>query len=207
MASIAKKRIWIVLDSQKMRHGFCKFGRKLKFVTMKKIFFFSLVLMGFGVSVACAQTESHVLPSINLKGIDGKTISSADFNNDGKPIIISFWATWCKPCVLELNTIADEYEELVKETGVKLIAISIDDARNAPKVAPFVQGRDWEYEVYIDENSDLKRAMSVNNVPHTFLLNGKKEIVWNHNSYSPGDEEELYELVKRLAETGKIEEE
>ncbi|HEX2899932.1 MAG TPA: TlpA disulfide reductase family protein [Bacteroidia bacterium] len=170
---------------------------------MKKFFLLSLLLAAFAGKIT-AQDAVQVLPEINVKDLQGQTVSTSKFENDGKPIIISFWATWCKPCILELNTIQEEYADWVEETGVKLIAISIDDARNAPKVAPFVMGRDWEYEVYIDENSDLKRALSVNNVPHTFLLNGNKEIVWNHNSYSPGDEEELLELVKKLAATGKI---
>lgn len=173
---------------------------------MKKLVSLSLLIMVLGLGKAFAQVEAQALPAVSIKDLQGKVVSTGDFGNEGKPIIISFWATWCKPCIQELITIAEEYETWQEETGVKLIAISIDDARNAAKVKPFVEGRAWEYEVYIDENSDFKRAMNVNNVPHTFLLNSKNEIVWSHNSYSPGDEEELYELVKRLRETGSIEE-
>ncbi len=185
---------------------------------MKK---FLLVLISFwalGLGTAWAQegqaadkdadgaADGNLLPIITIKGTDGHNVSTADFDNGGKPIIISFWATWCKPCIQELVTIADEYEDWQEETGVKLIAISIDDTRNSAKVGPFAEGKGWEYEIYLDENSDLKRALNVNNVPHTFLLNGKKEIVWNHNSYTPGDEEELHEVLVRLAKTGKVEE-
>jgi cytochrome c biogenesis protein CcmG, thiol:disulfide interchange protein DsbE len=166
---------------------------------MKKIFFLTVSMMILGIAQTFGQDEVRVLPDIKVKSLDGKWVQTGEFKNDGKPIIISFWATWCKPCVQELMAVSEEYDDLVAETGAKLIAISIDDARNASKVAPFVQGKDWSYDVYIDENSDFKRAMSVNNVPHTFLLNGKGEIVWNHNSYSPGDEEELFELVRKLA--------
>jgi cytochrome c biogenesis protein CcmG/thiol:disulfide interchange protein DsbE len=153
------------------------------------------------VSSAFAQANKNIqtLPAVDIKTTDGNTINTSKFTNNGKPIIISFWATWCKPCVAELTTIAETYADLQKETGVKLIAISIDDARNMAKVAPFVNGKDWDYEVYIDPNADLKRAMNVNNVPHTFLLNGKGEIVWQHNSYTPGDELKLYDNVKKLA--------
>ncbi|MCB9186189.1 MAG: TlpA family protein disulfide reductase [Flavobacteriales bacterium] len=136
------------------------------------------------------------LPSAMVKTLDGKSVDTKTFENDDKPIIISFWATWCKPCVLELNTIMDEYADWQEETGVKLIAISIDDARNTAKVAPFVNGKGWEYEVYMDPNGDFKRVMNVNTVPHTFVLNGDKQVVWSHNAYAPGDEEELYEIVK-----------
>ena len=76
------------------------------------------------------------------------------------------------------------YEDWQKETGVKLVAVSIDDVRNAAKVGPLVNGKAWTYDVYLDQNQDLKRALNVNNVPHTFLLNGNGEIGWHHNAYA-----------------------
>jgi alkyl hydroperoxide reductase subunit AhpC len=97
-----------------------------------------------------------------------------------------------------LNTIKEVYEEWQEETGVKIIAVSIDDARGASRVKPLVNGSGWEYEVYIDQNQDLKRAMNVVNVPHTFIINGKGEIVWQHTSFVEGSEEELIELVKKV---------
>ncbi len=144
-----------------------------------------------------AQQSDYALPSVSVKKLDGSTISTTEMTL-GEVTIVSFWATWCKPCILELSTIADVYEDWQAETGVNLIAISIDDARNAPKVKPFVEGKGWEYSVYIDENSDFKRAMNVVNVPHTFVLNKEGKIVWQHNSYSPGDEEELYEIIIKV---------
>ena len=163
---------------------------------------FSMMLLG--TTFAFAQPEeaskSREFPAADVKALDGSIVSSRDFDNDGKPMVVSFWATWCKPCILELQTILDEYEDWQDETGVKLIAVSIDDARNAAKVQPFVNGKDWPYEVYIDSNQDLKRALQVNNVPATFLLNGKKEIVYQHNSYQPGDEEELFDHIVETAE-------
>ena len=112
---------------------------------------------------------------------------------------------WCKPCNRELNTIKEVYEEWQEETGVKLVAISIDDARSAARVKPHVDGNDWEYEVYLDQNQDLKRAMNVVNVPHTFVLNGKGEIVWQHTSFVEGSEEELLEVVRKVATESKAE--
>lgn len=166
---------------------------------MRKIGIIILIsLIGF-------YANAQKLPSANVKNLKGEVVNSNTFNNDGKPMIISFWATWCKPCIRELMTINDEYVDWQEETGVKLIAISIDDARTMNKVAPFVNGKAWDYEVYIDSNADLKRAMNVNNVPHTFLLDGNGEIVWQHNSYAPGDEEELYENVKKLSEGKSLE--
>ena len=145
-----------------------------------------------------AQEKLNVFPSVDIKNIEGKIINTDEFDNGGKPIIVSFWATWCKPCAKELDAISEVYDEWQDETGVKLLAISIDDARNTAKIAPFANGKDWPYEVHLDANSDLKRALNVNAIPHTFLLNGKKEIVWQHTSYFDGDEDELFEEVQKL---------
>ncbi|MFM8438690.1 MAG: TlpA family protein disulfide reductase, partial [Candidatus Kapaibacterium sp.] len=159
------------------------------------------IISAFAVSgnVLHAQgAPSTALPVVKVKTPDGKVVSTSTFRNDGKPIIVNFWATWCSPCKQELNAIATMYEEWQIETGVKLIAISIDDARNSPKVAPFIKGRNWPFEVYIDENSDFKRALNVNEIPHTFILNGKGEIVSQHKSYAPGDELSVFEEIKKI---------
>lgn len=163
---------------------------------MKKVLVSLVVLFTVSTSFGQVAKTKYELPSATVKTLDGKTVDTKTFENDGKPIIISFWATWCKPCVLELNTIMDEYADWQEETGVKLIAISIDDARNTAKVPPFVNGKGWEYEVYLDPNGDFKRVMNVNTVPHTFVLNGDLQVVWSHNAYAPGDEEHLFEIVK-----------
>ena len=151
------------------------------------------------VSIAAISTAQNKIPTVGIKKIGGESFTTSDLSNDGKPMIISFWATWCKPCVQELTAISELYGDWQKETGVKVIAISTDDSRNSARVTPFVNARGWTYEVYLDPNGDFKRALNVNNIPHTFLVNGKGEIVWQHNSYTPGDEDELYELVKKVA--------
>jgi cytochrome c biogenesis protein CcmG, thiol:disulfide interchange protein DsbE len=164
-----------------------------------KIIFTLIVLSSIAFGGFSQDGKGRKLPAVDVRTLDNKNFSTDKISNDGKPIIISFWATWCTPCKKELNSIADLYEDWKEETGVKVIAISIDDARNTNKVGPYVNGRNWEFEVYLDTNQDFKRAMNVNNVPHTFLLNGNGEIVWQHNSYSEGDEIKMYELVKKLA--------
>lgn len=160
---------------------------------MKKLIL-SILLLASSIVVMAQEGRNWKLPAVDVKDLKGGVFNTGDIENDG-PVIVSFWATWCKPCILELNTIAEEYIDWQDETGVKLVAISIDDARNTAKVAPFVNGQNWDYDVYLDPNGDLKRAMSVNTVPHTFLLNTDKEVVWQHNSYAPGDEVELHEQV------------
>ncbi len=117
------------------------------------------------------------------------------------PIVFCFWATWCAPCKKELNTIHDLYSDWQEETGVTLVAVSIDDEKTKSQVPVYVNGKAWDYLVLMDPNGDFKRAMGVNNVPHTFLVDKEGNVVYSHNNYAPGDEEKLYQEIKKL--TGK----
>lgn len=153
-----------------------------------------LVLLSF-----LAGAQSFKIPSVNLKTIDGKNFNTSELNSIGKPIILNFWATWCKPCIKELNAISEHYADWQKETGVVLYAISIDDSKSISRVAPFVNTKGWEYVVLLDQNSDFKRAMNVINVPHSFIIDKKGNIVYQHTTYAEGDENKLFEVLKKIS--------
>lgn len=138
------------------------------------------------------------LPSVQLKDIDGKRVDTAKLNNDGKPYIISFFATWCKPCLRELDAVNEVYADWQEETGVKLIAVSIDKAQDESKVKPLVNSKGYEYQVLLDPNGDFKRAMGVNMVPTVFIIDGKNNIVETRTQYTDGSEEHLIEAVRVL---------
>lgn len=163
-----------------------------------------VIMLGLGLFITyllSAQTEGKNfprIPSVTVKTSDGRDFNTANIENDGRPIILSFWALWCTPCMRELTAIAEVYEDWVEETGVKLIAVSIDDARSTSRVMPTVLGRNWDYEILLDANSDFRRAMNVNQIPHNFIINGKGEIVWQHTSFAEGSQHQLIELVRRL---------
>ena len=145
------------------------------------------------VLTATAQNE---LPNIKVKSLTGQEISFDQLGyNPDTAIIVSLWATWCVPCIQELEAISDQYEERQKETPFKLIAISIDDSRTTKRVKPFVSGKGWPFDIFLDVNSDLKRALNINDVPHILLIkNGK--IVYQHNGYVAGNEVELFEKLR-----------
>lgn len=164
----------------------------------KTLILLSMALIGTMSFAQETEKTGNRLPSVTVKNLEGQTINTAELSNNGKPMIVSFWALWCKPCINELTTISDVYDDWVKETGVKLVAVSIDDARSSAKVGPTVNGKGWEYEVLLDVNGDFKRALNVNMIPHTFLINGKGEIVWQHTSFSEGSELELIDMVRKL---------
>ena len=158
---------------------------------MKKILLIILLVPAF----VFAQQS---LPSVEIKSLDNSNFNTSQFENNGNPIVISFWATWCKPCILELETINEVYEDWQDETGVKLIAISTDNIQKINDVKVKKDADGWEYEVYIDSNREFARAMNVIPIPHTFLLDGNKNIVWQHTGYSPGDEEDLFDQIKKI---------
>jgi cytochrome c biogenesis protein CcmG, thiol:disulfide interchange protein DsbE len=160
---------------------------------MKKIFVSIITTL---ICLNCfGQSE---LPDVKLKTLSGDEVR---FNSLGKNsdtvLVISLWATWCVPCIQELEAISEQYEDRQKETPFKLIAVSIDDSRTTQRVKPFVKGRGWPFEIYLDVNSDLKRALNINDVPHVLIIKQGK-IVYQHNGYVAGNEEELFEKLETL---------
>ncbi len=145
-----------------------------------------------------ALQASAQLPAVVVKDINGNSVKVDTLSNNGKPMIIDFFATWCKPCNRELQAIHEVYEDWQAETGVKLIAISIDQAQNVNKVKPLVDGYGWTYDVLIDANGDLKRALGIQMIPFVMIVDGNGKIVYKHNGYTDGAEEELIETVRKL---------
>ncbi|MCB0760288.1 MAG: TlpA family protein disulfide reductase [Flavobacteriales bacterium] len=160
---------------------------------MKQLFF--LLILALSATFVTAQNK---VPNVQLKDIDGNTVNTKDLLNPDGPTVICFWATWCSPCKRELNNYAELYEDWQAETNVKIIAVSIDDQRSVSRVAPYINSVEWEYQVVLDPNSQFKRAMNVINVPHTFLIDKNGNIVWQHNNYADGDEDELHEQLQKL---------
>jgi peroxiredoxin len=113
-------------------------------------------------------------------------------------MVISFWATWCTPCIKELNNIDEIYQDWQKKYGLELVAVSMDDARTSSKVQPVANSLGWSYLILLDENKDLARAMNVNNPPQTILIDQSGNIVYVHNGYTEGSEIELEEQIKKL---------
>ncbi|MCF0188004.1 MAG: TlpA family protein disulfide reductase [Bacteroidaceae bacterium] len=145
-----------------------------------------------------AATASAQLPQFNLKDINGKTVNTAELSNDGKPFIIDFFATWCKPCNRELSAIAEVYDEWREETGMKLIAVSIDQAQNVNKVKPLVDNHAWEYEILLDPNSEFLKALGGQVIPYVIVVDGNGKIVSRHSGYNEGAESELIEEIRKL---------
>jgi peroxiredoxin len=157
---------------------------------MKKIiFFFFISILGY---------SQNQMPNIELNAISGESVNlSTDFNEVDKLYVFSFWATWCAPCINELEAIHKKYATWKESLNVEIIAVSIDDSKTHKRVKPFLKGKGWTYNVLLDSNQELKRALSIVNVPYTIVVKNSK-IVYVSNGYSQGSEEELFNKLKEL---------
>lgn len=158
----------------------------------------TLCLCGFATLCFFDTFAQKSLPDVSVKDLQGQRISAKQFGESSQPTIISFWATWCKPCLQEINAINESLEDWKTENNVRFIAISVDDSRSKSRVPTFVNSKKWKFEVYSDENGDLQRALNVLNVPHTFVLDSNGKIIYQHTSYASGDEEAYIEAIRKI---------
>ena len=154
-----------------------------------------ILIAAFALSLSSVQAQ---LPAITLKTMNGVEVRTDTLPNDGKPFIIDFFATWCKPCNRELDAISEVYEEWQEETGVKIFAVSIDQAQNINKVKPLVSNHNWEYDVLLDPNSDFLRAVGGQMIPYTLIVDAQGKVVYKHSGYTDGAETEIIEKVREL---------
>ena len=141
-------------------------------------------------------SAQKVLPKEFVKTLDNKTVSVQSFLD--KPLVISFWSTCCKPCISELSEIADVYDDWQDEVKFNFLAVSVDDARSVAKVKSLVNGKDWPFAVALDDNQAIKRALNVVAIPHIFVFNKKGDLVYEHQGYTPGSEDEVFEQLKKM---------
>ena len=153
---------------------------------MKKYSIVFLIL-----SIVFAQST---IPNAKVRLLNNETIDLHELTGDVS--FVSFWATWCVPCINELDAISEIYQDWQDETNVEVIAISTDDARTRRRVKPLINGKDWEFKIYVDENQDLKRALNINILPYVIVVKDGK-IIHTRTGYTPGSEEELFEIVKQ----------
>ena len=150
---------------------------------MKKII---SILVAAVAAVALCQAQ-EISPNAIVKDLSGNSIQMGDVLKDDV-VIVSFWATWCKPCQNELDALA-EIEDTWADR-LRVVAISIDDARSVARVRSTVKAKMWPYEVYTDENSELAKSLNISSIPFVMIVADGKT-VYSHTGYTPGSERHL----------------
>ena len=145
--------------------------------------------------LACGLRAQAQMPAVILTDIEGNTVRTDTLARPGHPVIVSFFATWCKPCQRELSAIAEVYDEWQEDTGVEVIAVSIDEAQSINRVKPLVDAKNWPYRVLLDPNGELKRALGIQLIPYVVVIDENGKIIYKHNGYTDGAENELREVL------------
>lgn len=159
---------------------------------MRKI---GIAIIGLLFSVSAIAQE---LPATQIKDLNGRPVKFNEIFEKGKVTLVSFWATWCVPCKAEINNINEKLEEWKSETDFNYMTVSIDDSRAMAMVKAYTKSKGWDFPVYLDQNSDLKRSLNFQNVPYTIIVDGEGQIVFQHTGYEEGGEDEVYERIKEL---------
>ncbi len=165
--------------------------------------FLSLVFFVFFISLPLlAQNEEDLsgrkAPNFKLINLSGKYLELNREIGNG-PILLSFWATWCKPCLeemVEYNKIYNNY----KEKGFTMLAISTDTEKSVAKVKPYIKSKNYQFPVLLDTNSEVARKFYAQQMPYTVMIDKSGNIVYTHLGYMKGDEKKIEELVKQLLE-------
>lgn len=144
-----------------------------------------------------APPTSAALPDFSLETVDGETFTLSD--HVGRDVIVmSFWATWCRPCLVELPHL-DELYRAEKERGLIIVAVAMDEPTTVSEVAPTVARLGLTMPVVVD--SDQQAVSLYNrsrNAPMTVVISRQGEVVRSSPGYNPGDEEVLAEEVRIL---------
>ena len=161
---------------------------------MKKLVMCLLLVLA-GVTLRGQQ-----IPSVSLQDGAGKAVSTASLIDHKTPFVVSIWMTTCKPCLKELDTLAEELPDWDATFPLRIYAVSMDDSRSVKRAVAMAQGRDWDgITALFDVNADLRRALNVSSVPQVFVYDKDGKLFWTHIGYRPGDEQELLSQVRKCA--------
>lgn len=148
------------------------------------------------IAVPLTASDGPGVPNWRARCADGARIEFHDTLAEG-PVVLSFWATWCKPCLRELPHL----EKLQKKYDgrVSVLAINIDETRSVNKVRPFLKSKGIDLRVPMDTSGDIRRLLQIGSaVPYVLVYDRHGNEVYSHTGYKDGDEQELEMQVRAL---------
>lgn len=135
------------------------------------------------------------LKNVSLQTLEGESISTKEMGNDDV-MVLSLWSTKCAPCKKKLNAISKVYRDWKKDTGVKFYAVSIDKASEKSKIKKIAASGNWNFDVLLDSDKNLRKALGVRMVPLTLIIKNNK-IVYREAGNSKGSKQKLYKAIKK----------
>lgn len=162
-------------------------------LSLKTCVAIAALVLAAGAAAAGDQAE---VPNFTLKDLAGKDVSLADLRAKG-PVLVDFWATWCKPCMREIAHL-EELRKLHGPRGLQVVGVSVDDTRSVAKVKSFVKTHDLGFTVLLDSNQRILKLLQGITVPYMVVVAPSGERVYAHSGYREGDEKELARVVGEL---------
>lgn len=161
---------------------------------------FSTMLLLIGLTIGLSA-QNNAIPNEALVNLDGITMMSGNILDTASPTIVVFWKAGSNKCCDNLESMQTAWMEDLQQRGVKFVAICTDCNGTWGHVKPLANGRNWEFDIYIDPNGDFKRAMNVSTFPCTMLFDASQNILCRHSGFCSGDEEIICEKILDNIET------
>ena len=174
------------------------------------IIFYASIFVGAN-SIICQQSIPQSKGSENAKtqfpykivlqdADNQKFNTSMLFKNSKTPIVLVFWLTTCGPCKMELSAISRKFADWQKSKKFKLYAISTDFQERSAQFISRVKESQWPFQAFHDINREFSTIMpgELNGLPQVFVLDRKGNIKYHHRKYSSGDEDVLFEEIKKV---------
>ena len=139
--------------------------------------------------------HAQIIPDVKVEDAAGKAVSVQSLVDGKSPFVVSFWATWCKPCLKELAALEEVAPDWEGKYPLRIYAVSVDDSRSIAEAKAMAASADWPVTVLFDTKQHLKQALKVSSVPHVFVFDKNGKQVWTHMGYIPGAEDDLLQKV------------
>ena len=165
---------------------------------MKKYFITLLILIN-GMIFATDNTIGSTIPDLRLKLLNGQKITIHELLKDG-PLMIDFWATWCKPCKKVMKYL-DQYHQDYADQGFKVLMINQDTPRSLGKVKSYIRSQNHQFFIGLDPNKKIAKKLNGEVMPTMILVDKDGFIKWRHQGYIPGEEIEIEKQIKLILES------
>ena len=155
-----------------------------------------LQFLGIFLFLSLSQAQGATAPDFNLRTPEGKRVNLKGLLEEG-PVLLDFWATWCKPCIKAMPKLSSIHEDYGAR-GLTVLGINEDGPRGQARVKPFVKARKIQFPIVMDSDRSVQSRMQVTALPTTVLVAQDGEIVLRQIGYNPDHDAQLRSALETL---------